>query len=137
MSKIIEYRSIVTDVRPGIVQVEIRDETACSACSAQKSCCMSGSREKRLEIPFTSGDYRPGDQVTVIGKTTMGLKAVFIAFILPIFLILITLLIVSSVQVDERQAALFGLLVLIVYYLGIYLFRNKIKQTFTFIIDDK
>ena len=137
MSEKIEYRSIVTDVRPGILQVEIRDETVCAACSAQKSCCMSGSREKRLEIPYTSGDYRPGDQVTVVGKTSMGLKAVVIAFILPLFIILLSLLAVSSMKMDERQAAIISLSALTVYYFGIYFFKNKIKQTFTFIIDGK
>ena len=98
---------------------------------------MSGNREKRLEIPFTSGDYRPGDQVTVVGKNSMGLKAVFFAFILPLLLILVTLSVVSSMKVDERQAAFISLSALIVYYLVIYFFRNKMKQTFTFIIDGK
>ena len=134
MSKKIAYQSVVTDVRPGILQVEIRDETVCSACSAQKSCCMSGNREKRLEIPFTSGDYRPGDTVTVEGKASMGLKAVFIAFILPVILILIVLSVATSMNVDERQAAIISLSALAVYYLGIYFFRNKFKQLFVFTI---
>jgi len=134
MSKKIAYQSVVTDVRPGILQVEIRDETVCSACSAQKSCCMSGNREKRLEIPFTSGDYRLGDTVTIEGKASMGLKAVFIAFILPLILVLLTLSVATSMKIDEGQTAIISLSSLVLYYLGLYFFRNKFKQTFTFTI---
>ena len=90
-----------------------------------------------MEIPFTSGNYHTGDEVTVVGKTSMGLKAVLFAFILPLILILMTLLILSSIGVDERQAALFSLFAVIIYFLGIYFFKNKVKQTFIFTIDDK
>jgi sigma-E factor negative regulatory protein RseC len=121
-------------VYPDILQVEIHDETACGDCSAQKACCMSGAREKRIDIPFTSGDYRPGDTVTVVGKTSMGLWATLIAFVLPLILILIILLAASSMGAGERQAAVISLSVLVIYYLGIYFFRNKFKQTFIFTI---
>jgi sigma-E factor negative regulatory protein RseC len=125
---------MITKVYPGILQIEIHDETACDACSAQKSCCMSGAREKRIEIPFTSGNYHPGDKVTVTGKRSMGAWATLIAFIVPLILILVALLAASSRGVGERQAAMISLSVVVIYYLGIYFFRNKFKQTFTFTI---
>jgi len=137
MSKKVEYRGIVTEVHSGVLQVEIQDETACDACSAQKSCCMSGKREKRMDIPFTSGDYSRGDKVIVTGKTSMGFKAILIAFILPLMLIVVALAIASSMGANERQAALISLSAMIIYFLVIFLLKNKIKQTFTFTIDDK
>ncbi|MDR0542984.1 MAG: SoxR reducing system RseC family protein [Dysgonamonadaceae bacterium] len=135
MSKKITYRGTVTKVYPGILQVEIRDETACDACSVQKSCCMSGAREKRIDIPFVSGDYHPGDKVTIRGKISMGLRATLIAFVLPLTLILVILLTASSMGAGERQAAVLSLSAMVVYYIGIYFFRNKLKQTFTFMIE--
>ena len=137
MSKKIKYRGVITEIHSGNLQVEIRDETACDVCAARKSCCMSGKREKRLDIPFASGDYRPGDEVTVVGKTSMGLKAIFIAFVLPLMLILVILMGASSMGANEQQAALISLSAMILYFFGIFLLKNKIKQTFTFIIDDK
>jgi sigma-E factor negative regulatory protein RseC len=134
MSKEIEYRGVITDVSPGILQVEILDEAACASCDAQKSCCMSGRKEKRLEIPVTSGNYRQGDKVTVSGKKSMGLKATFFAFILPMFLILIALLIATSIKTDERQAALISLSAMIIYYIVLYFFRDKFKKNFIFVI---
>ncbi|MDR1526255.1 MAG: SoxR reducing system RseC family protein [Dysgonamonadaceae bacterium] len=134
MSKTITYRGVVTKVHSGILQIEIHDETACDACSAQKSCCMSGAREKRMDIPFTSGDYRPGDTVTVAGKASTGLWAVCIAFVLPMALMAVLLPVASSMGLHEHQAAFVSLAALVLYYLGIYLFRNKFKQTFTFTI---
>ena len=136
MSKKIEYRGVITAIRPGILQVEVSDATPCESCSAQSSCCMSGSREKRVEIPFTSGDYRPGDEVTVVGKNSMELKAVLIAFVLPLVLILITILMVSSMGADERQAAFISLSVLVIYFFGIFFLRDRIKGSFTFEVDD-
>jgi len=136
MSKKIEYRGVITAIRSGILQVEVRDATPCESCSAQSSCCMSGSREKRVEIPFTSGDYRLGDEVTIVGKASMEFKAVFIAFVLPLILILVTLLIGSSMGADERRAALISFVGLVIYFLGIFLLRDRIKGTFTFGIGD-
>jgi sigma-E factor negative regulatory protein RseC len=132
MSEKIEYRGIITAVRPGIIQVEILDETACAACAAQKSCCMSGRREKRIEIPFTSGDYHPSDKVIVTGNSSMELKAVFFAFILPLILILTALFTAFSMKMDERQAAVISLSILTIYFIGVYFFRNKFKKNFTF-----
>ena len=132
--KTIEYRGVITEVRPGILQIEIRDETACAVCSAQKSCCMSGNREKRLEIPFVSGDYRPGDKVIVTGKNSMSLKAILFAFILPLILILITLFAATSMKANEQQAAIISLSAMAIYFIGIYFFKNKFKKIFTFAV---
>ena len=134
MSEKIEYRGVVTDVRPGILQVEILDEVACAACAAEKMCCMSGRREKRIEIPFISGDYRLGDKVTVTGKTSMSLKAILFAFILPIILILITLLVASSMKMDERQAAIISLSTVTIYFIGMYFFKDIFTKIFIFAI---
>jgi sigma-E factor negative regulatory protein RseC len=130
MSNTITYRGVVTKVRPGILEVEIHDETACDACLSQASCCMSGTQKKQIDVPFTDGDYHPGDEVTVAGKTSMGLQAVLVAFVVPVFLIATVLQIFSPI--GERQAALIGLSALVIYYTGIYLLRNKFKRTFTF-----
>ncbi|MDR2683107.1 MAG: SoxR reducing system RseC family protein, partial [Dysgonamonadaceae bacterium] len=81
-----------------------------------------------------AGDYRPGDTVTVVGKTSMGLRAVGIAFVLPVFLVAAVLFVVSSAGLPERQAALTSLAALVFYYLVLYFFRNRFKQTFTFTI---
>jgi sigma-E factor negative regulatory protein RseC len=134
MSKTIARRGVVTTVRPGILQVKIDDETACDACSTQKSCCLSKAREKQIDVPFSAGNYDPGDEVTVIGKNSMGLRATFIAFVLPLILMLAALAIASAMALSEQHAALISLSTLIPYYLGLYLFRNRFKQTFTFTV---
>jgi positive regulator of sigma E activity len=136
MSKPISYRGIVTNVYPGILQVEIRDETACDACSAQGSCVMSGAREKRIEVPFASGDYCAGDAVTVVGKSSAGLRATFFAFLLPLILLFVILIIATALGLGDHTAALLSLAALAIYYAGLFLFRKRLKQTFTFTIQN-
>jgi sigma-E factor negative regulatory protein RseC len=95
---------------------------------------MSGVRTKRIEIPHTSGSYRPGDTVTVVGQTATGLRATFLAYILPLIFLLAILGASASMGARAEQSAVISLSVLTAYYLGIYFFRNKLKQTFTFTI---
>jgi sigma-E factor negative regulatory protein RseC len=97
---------------------------------------MSGAKEKRIDVPFTSGDSRAGESVTIVGRASLGLWATVVAFVLPLMLLLLGLFVATSVGVGERQAALLSLAALGAYYFGLYLFRNKFRHTFTFTIQN-
>ena len=70
-------------------------------------------------------------------KKTMGLKAVWLSYVVPLFVLMIILLTLSRFKVNELSAGLYSLLGVVFYYLIIYLFRNKLAKEFVFEIREK
>ena len=67
----------------------------------------------------------------------MGNKAVILGYLLP-FMLLITLLItVNALGFKEWLSGLVSIASLVPYYLLLYLFRNRLRKSFTFTIRKK
>ena len=69
-------------------------------------------------------------------STSMGMKAVMVAFVIP-FLVLLAALFITMRITDgnEPVSALIALVTLIPYYIIIYLIRNRLSKTFTFTLE--
>ncbi len=97
---------------------------------------MSEMQEKIVEV---DNNYPPkfkgGDQVNLIMQKSMGGKAVFLAYVLPFLLVLVSLIVLTSVLKSEGMAGLISLVVVIPYYIFLYLQRDKLKKTFHFRIE--
>jgi len=127
----IEHPGIVQETNEKTVTVKISSESACSGCQAAGACTLSGNEQKLIEITGIY-DVRPGDQVTVIMKKSMGYAAVMLAYVLPFFAVLAVLIVLISISVQEAAAGLISLLTLVLYYIILYFFRNRISNKFTF-----
>jgi len=94
---------------------------------------MSGIKEKIVEV---QGSYNvsPGDNVTILMKKSMGYKALFLGYILPFILLVLTLVILLSISLPEGTAGLLSLGMLGIYYLLLYLSRSRIGNAFNFTI---
>ena len=124
------------------VRVKILQSSACSSCSAKSHCNVSETKEKIIDIhDKESADCcsvdccSVGQQVMVCGTTSMGMKAVLLAFVLPFLILLFALFLSMELTNDEALSALVSLSTLIPYYLAIYLLRNKISRTFLFTLE--
>jgi positive regulator of sigma E activity len=132
-SNIIRHDGVVQNSDNNFVTVKIISSSACSACHAEGVCSLSGSEEKIVEVP---GYYNvaPGDNVTVLMKQSDGTAAVFLGYILPLILVIIMLIILSSVSDSELITGAGSIVSLIPYYFIIWLFRKQISKKFTFSI---
>lgn len=129
----IEHEGIVRKSDSNSVTVLISSVSACAGCHAEGYCSLSGKEDKIIDI---KGDYSftPGDEVVVQMKKTMGYKAVFLGYILPLVLIVITLILLISFSVPEGLAGLLTLVMLLPYYLMLWIFRKRIDNNFSFTI---
>lgn len=130
-SGIINHDGIVQKADERSVTVSIISSTACSGCHAEGSCSMSGKDEKIIEV---RGKYSvsAGDQVVVLMKQSMGYTALFLGYLLPLIIVIITLIILISVNTPELSAGLISLAVLIPYYTALWFLRDRINEKFTF-----
>lgn len=129
----ISHKGRVVSVTPEVTTVEIVSESACGACHAKGLCSLGDSKVKMVEVP-TSGwsDIRPGDEVEVVFKASMGHKAVLLAYMIPLVLLVAVLLVAVSAGVGELYAGLAAIAAVAVYYFGLWLMRGRLRNEYIF-----
>lgn len=132
MDEKVLHAGVIQEVSENKITVVIINASACSSCHAKGACLASDMKEKEIEIYHFSGNYHPGQQVNIVGRTSQGFKAAFYGYILPFMLVFTTLIISVSISNNEGLSGLLSLAILIPYYAVLYFFRNKIKSSFEF-----
>ena len=136
MADIIKHRGIVEKIDGSHVVVRIVQTSACSACSAKGLCNASESKEKQIDVYEVNPAYRIGEEVVLCGSTSMGMKAVFLAFGIPVLLLLFALFATMRItDGDALLSAIVAMLAIIPYYFVIYLMKDKMNKTFSFVIE--
>ena len=116
----------ILDITPDFTTVQIIVSSACSSCHAKALCGMSEEEEKVIMLPTDPyATYNVGDEVQVCTKMAMGLKAVWISYVIPLAVLMILILSLSGVIESEVYRALTAIGGGAVYYLFVWLFRNK------------
>ena len=136
MTDIIKHRGIVEKVDGSHIVVRIVQTSACAACSAKGLCNASESKEKQIDVYDANPSCRVGEEVMVCGTTSMGMRAVVLAFGVPLLILILVLGI--SMKVTNEDALLsagIALVSVIPYYIVIYLMKNKLNKTFSFTIE--
>ena len=136
MADIIKHRGIVEKIDGSHVVVRIVQTSACSACSAKGLCNASESKEKQIDVYEVNPAYRIGEEVVLCGSTSMGMKAVFLAFGIPVLLLLAALFVTMRItDGDALLSAFVALLAVMPYYLLVYFMKDKLDRTFSFTIE--
>ncbi|MBS2213637.1 SoxR reducing system RseC family protein [Carboxylicivirga mesophila] len=130
----IEHEGIVTEVSPHLIKVRIVNESACASCHAKGSCTAADLQDKIIDVYQSESNVQIGQKVMILGKKSLAPKAVLLAYIYPILIILAVLVTVFYLTADELLAGGMALAALVPYYLVIYLLKDKLKRTFSFTI---
>ena len=130
-----EHKGVITSISDHKISVMILQQSACSSCHAKGACTAADSKEKMVDVSDFTGKYKVNDLVTVVGQKSMGYKAVWWAFVIPI--IIVVSLLVVSISVwgfGDMEAAMAAIVSLVPYYGLLYLLRNKMANSFKFTI---
>lgn len=134
----ISHAGKIIEITPDFTTVEIISSSACASCHAKGLCGVSEEQVKVIMVPTAPYTlYEVGDEVRVLLKKSMGLKAVWISYVIPLLILMILILSLSSVTVHELYTGLISIGGVALYYLGIYLFRDKLANEFVFYIKEK
>lgn len=137
MKEEISHTGRITGITPGITTVEIISESACASCHASALCGMGESKKKVVEVPTTLGNWEVGQEVLVNLRKSMGMKAVWVAYVAPLIVLFAVLLILLGAGVGELASGLSGLGAVAVYYIVVFLFRDRLKSEYVFYIKEK
>lgn len=134
----VSHAGIVREITQEATTVEIIASSACSSCHAKGMCGVSDEQVKMISVPTDPySDYQVGDEVDIVLKKSMGLKAVWISYVIPLMILMILILSLSSVTVHEVYTGLIAIGGVALYYLIIYLFRERLAQDYVFSIRKK
>ena len=139
MKNEITHKAKVIDMTPDFTTIEIMVSSACSECHAKGLCGVSESEEKVISLPTDPyATYNVGDEVILATKKSMGFKAVWISYVIPLAVLMILILsllaIFEGTQGKEAVAGLGALAGVAVYYFVIWLLRDRLKNEFVFYI---
>ena len=125
----------VVSMTPKTTTVQIVSHSACSECHAAGLCGLSEYTEKAIELPTSpSATYGVGDEVQVVLKASMGFKAVWIAYFLPLLVLLAVTLGLIASGVPEVVSGLAGIGAVALYYLIVWLRRDRLRNEYVFTI---
>lgn len=131
----IRQSATVMQVTPSELEVEVCRPEACAACKAKSVCSEGGGQGKRMTLINDGQGYHVGEQITLVMRRSSGLKAVLIAYLVPVFLIVAALLTFQALQVRDIIAAIVTLGLLGLYFLIVRLLRGRINRELTIEIE--
>ena len=135
MSQNISHTGKIIKMTPQTTTVAILQHSACGQCHAAGLCGMADLAEKTVEVatdPYAT--YNVGDEVEVLLKATMGMKAVWLAYCIPLVILLAVVLGLMGLGAGEVVTGVAGLAAVGLYYLGLWLLREKLQNEYIFTI---
>ena len=132
----IEHEGVIIGIDSDFISVEILSQSACSSCNAKSMCSMSEVKAKIIQVENRGFNlYEKGERVNVLLKRSLGFRALWISYLIPLIILLVLLVVLSTVSVDELLMGLSVLAIIALYYFVVYLLRDKIKKDFIFTIE--
>jgi sigma-E factor negative regulatory protein RseC len=127
----IAHTGTVKEVGDAYVKVGFRTTSACASCRAKGHCGINDAQERVMDIP-RNGDYQPGERVHIRLRESLGFRALFFGYLLP-FLVLMVILVASvAAGVEEGLAGLAALGSVVLYYIILYIYRDRLDRSFSF-----
>jgi sigma-E factor negative regulatory protein RseC len=137
--KKIVHEGKIVSIDNASIGVEIVNKSACATCHAKGVCGAEQEQVRIIAIPQTiataTAGYQVGDTVKLVLSATMGMKAVILAYGLPLAILLAAILIFSALKIEQLYVGLFSLAAVAVYYIFFAIFRDKLDKEFVFSIE--
>lgn len=131
----IEHMGIIKSIDDYQINVSVIAMSACASCHAKGACSVSDMQEKLIEIKNPPTGFSVGEKVKIVMKQALGFRALFLGYILPFLIVLISLFVFVEITGSEGKGAIIALGLLIPYYLILYLKKDKLSKTFSFNIE--
>jgi len=126
---IVKHEGVVSKISNDVVTIALKGNVNCEGCKAKAACGVSESNDKEIEVFNSTQSLKLNENVEVLLKRNLGLKAVFWAYVFP-FIIMLTVLLIASTLFAEWIAGLLAIAVLAPYYFTLYLLKNSFKKSF-------
>lgn len=129
---------IVRAVNGDEITVEVIVSSACSGCHAKSICIPSDRRQERIVVQNTRNEqYEVGETVELLLESSAGNKAVVLAYVLPLVVLLVLLFGCYALTHKELLSVGIGVLGVVIYYLILKSAGKTVEKGITFGIRKK
>jgi sigma-E factor negative regulatory protein RseC len=137
MKSKIDHNGVVESIEGNHIKVRILQASACSACQAKALCASSDTKEKIIDVWDDNADqYHVWENVMACGSLSMGRNAVYLAFLIPLVLMILWMVLsLKAFHLSELTAILGVGIILAIYYLLLSALKDKLSKTFSFWIE--
>lgn len=122
------------DSSVGSIEILLEDGGDCGSCPAAKL-CNHGPKSENKVVVMSDDTFEVGEKVRVVGTEMMHRKAIVLALVCPCLLLIATMVMVYLLTLDESVAALSGLGLMLVFFIVLYVYRNRIAREFVFRVE--
>ncbi len=132
------HSAIITSIKGNTAQLRIRCNSACQNCMAKRLCAINEYQDRNISaiLPETE-QFKIGEEVNVSLDSGQGLKAVLLAYVLPLFLLLVAILAAKWKGYDDFISGISGIIILIPYYFCLSLVLERLKTNFRLTVSKK
>ncbi|MCR4582559.1 MAG: SoxR reducing system RseC family protein [Prevotella sp.] len=137
MSQKISHAGVIERIEGNSVRVRIVQTTACASCQIAGHCNASDQKVKHVDVKDVAetSALHVGQPVVVSASQAAANRALLLGFGLPFVLMVVVLMVVLSLKKDEAMAALAAVGVLLPYYFGLWLCRDRIGRKISFYLE--
>ena len=137
-SEEISHDGIIKQIGERTTTVEIVSSSACSACHAAGLCTSLDAVRKSIEVPTSPLEkYSVGEKVEVYLRSELGTKAVVLAYVVPLFILVILVVSLSYTSMHELSVGAIALGGILLWYGVLYLRRDSLAREYHFHIRRK
>ncbi|MFI3315271.1 MAG: SoxR reducing system RseC family protein [Rikenellaceae bacterium] len=136
---VVEHKGIIQNIEGKKIEVQILVNSSCDGCHMKGGCISGSDTSKRLITIDDSHaeNYSIGEEVTLFFSEKMGGKVVTIAYIIPVVICVVAVIVLLNLGVSEPASALFALSFIVAYFVCLYIIKEKIQSKITIKIKNK
>ena len=124
----VKRKARIKDIIENKAIVEIQSFSACGNCILSSNCNNGKCKGYTIEVPLkTTEEYTKGEEVYIEISAKEAFAAVFMSYVLPLILVILTLSISMIITNNEIKSGIYSIFILIPYYLLLLLITNKNK----------
>lgn len=132
----IDHEGVVLSIDNEFIAVEILNKSACASCHAKSACSLGDVKAKIIEVENNFKEiYKTGERVNVKLKKTLGYRALWISYVVPLLILLVLLVSLTSAGASEPVTGLAIIGGISLYYFIIWLLKDRLKREFIFMIE--
>lgn len=134
-SPTIKHLGVVDEVTERTISIRITSTSACDACGARQACSMADQVDKLLRIPNTGIAVVKGETVNVVMEASAGYWSVFLAYVIPILLLVLGIALFTLLSLADVAAVLLSLALVAAYYAILFWLRKPLERKFAMRIE--
>lgn len=135
LSESIRHKAEIIHTLPAKgIKVKIIQDGGCSGCAAAKICgAAQGDSSPEIFIPISNTEpFRKGMIVEVEGSEQLHRKAIRLATVYPTIAIIAVMTAVYLITGNQLVAALSALTTMLMFFILLWISRNKLRREFAF-----